>query len=341
MTRILLFAAVLFVPAAAAFAGDAEPFEGKTLEEIEKLIEKRMEDRKEDREVSSAYKSFFKREENRQIRTGIKLATAARTSGEYLQADYLFRFGQHTKSLDMLMKYEKKVRKNRRRGQSSLLASIYLLMAADYAYLREPTKAAAHLRQVQNHGAIGPQFQAVQKKLLELPTRLRELEVLKSKRDLSPRGGKEKGGHQWALCAFYAQSIYLPVEEAIELEWMIETFPEHSKVKSGDAAWQRVRCALKLADDRQAIQYGEKFRRRFPNHWACTQGDVLWALARAYYAKGSLKDARRTAEQLKSSHPKFRPVETRQVDRLIRDCEAGISKDRFSQGNPWNQWSDW
>ena len=344
MTRCILGSWAVFVllglslSAAAQEAGD--PFEGKSLEEIERLIKERMEERKKDREIASSFKSYFKREEAKLIRSGRGLASAAYASGEYMQGEYLFRFGEYAKSLDLLIQCEKKNRKNRRQNRA-LLNQVHLLMAADYTYLDEPTKAGASIRQAKADGAFGGMLQEVQKKLVEFPTRRRELQALKSARDLAPTGGKVRGDHQWALCAFYGKSIFLPVEEYVELSWMEETFPDHPQVRSGEAAWSLVRCSEKLLDDREVIQRGEKFRKSYPNHWASTQGDLLWSLAKAYYGKGALKDARRTAELLKQKHPKFPNVESKEVDSLIADCDKGIPKDRFSHGNPWNQWYKW
>jgi len=330
---------LLFLRAPSGAEAGGDPFEGKTLEEIKRLIEKRMEERKKDREIASSFKSFFKREESKLVRTGLKLANAARSSGEFMQGEYLFRFGEYAKSLDLLVKCEKKNRKNRR--SRGLLNQVHLLMAADYTYLGEPTKAGASVRQARADGAIGAMLQEVQKKLLEFPTRRRELQALKSARDLSPLGGPERGGTQWALCAFYHKSIFLPVEEHVELSWMLDTFSNHTQVRSGEAAWFQVQCAEKLLDDRQVINLAEKFRKSYPNHWASTQGDLLWSLAKAYFGKGALKDAKRTAELLKRKHPKFRNVESREVGNLMTECEKGIPKDRFSHGNPWNQWYKW
>jgi tetratricopeptide (TPR) repeat protein len=337
--RAGILALALLVVAGSAAAEEADPFQGKTLEEIEKMIEGRMAERKKDREFASDFKSYFKREEGKVVRTGIKLATGARTSGEYIVAEYLFRYGQYTKSLEMLLKLEKKNRKSRNPGNRWLMVSIHLLMAADYAYIGKVTDAGGAIRRARSQGGIGATLNDVNKKLLDYPALRRELESLRAKRDIAPKGGASPGDNQWALCTHLQGRVFLPVEEYVEIGWMIKAFPAHEKVKSGEAAWFQVECARKLLDYRLAAQLAEAFQSAYPNHWATTRGDALWALALAEFGKGSHKDAKRHAELLKRKYPKARDVENKKADQLIAECDKpSAQRDRFSQRKRWYHW---
>jgi tetratricopeptide (TPR) repeat protein len=338
--RIWLVGALLFglwkAPVQASEATD--PFAGKTLDEIKQFLEKRMEERKEAREFLSDYQSFAKREGSKLSRTGKSLCSQARVWGEYMQAEYLFRFGEYEKCLKLLRALEKNARKLRRQNRL-LLHAIYLLMGSAFAYLEKPPDAQAALRRARNEGAIGSWVNDIGKRLLEHAVKKKELRKLISTRNLDPKGGKEPGDKQWQVCLHYQAKIYLPVEEAVEIAWMIESFPEHTSVKGGDAHWAQIQCADKLNDNRTVIQLCGKFKDAFPHHWAQRQGDILWVLARAYYGKGNNKEAKKYAQNLKRKHPKFRKVESKDVDNLIGDCDRGTGvKDRFKQGNPWNQW---
>ncbi|GEM_PF-3145373 len=320
-------------------AEGADPFAGKTVEEIRDLLERRLRERKKDRDFYSDYVSFFTKEQKGLVRLGNSLAAKAWSAGAYLQAEYYFRFTQYGKSLDVLRNLEQKAKRSRGRNRV-LLWKIYYLMAADCAYLGKGAEAESYLRRAQDHNAVGRTLREVRRKLSELPTRLEELKTLKRIRALAPRGGQAPGGNQWRLCEHY-DKFYLPLEEAIELKWMIRSFPEHPKVRSGDAAWARAQCAEKLADYREVIEQVKRFQRAYPDHWAVRQGDTLWSLSKAYFGLGSLKDAKRNAELLKRKHPKSRHVETRRADSLIRECERPPAKDRFKTGNPFNEWEDW
>lgn len=343
LMRLVLTSALVLSGFATAVAASeaADPFQGKTLDEIKKLLERRLEERKKDREFYESFKAFAGREEKKMSRLANSLAAKAWQLGEYMQAEYFFRFGQHAKSLEILNQLEKKVSKNRRTGRT-ILAPLHFLEAANYTYLDKPAEATSAMKRARESGAIGSTYNDVQKKLLEYGSQRAALQVLVRKRDLAPRGGDEPGANQWALCLHYGGSIFRPAEEWIELSWIIDSFPQNSKVKSGDAAWARVRCAEKLADFRETIQQAESFRRDFPAHYAVRQGDVLESMALAYFGLGSFKDAKRTLEDLIRLHPKHRFVESKRADALIRECEnPPPSKDRFEAGNSWNLWWRW
>jgi hypothetical protein len=216
------------------------------------------------------------------------------------------------------------------------------MMAVNYAYMDQPDQQVSAIKKARNEGALGPSFKIVQKKLAELHSIRRELKALLRKRNLSPRGGNVPGDYQWELCRHYGKRIFLPVEEYVELSWMIDAFPKHPKVKSGDAAWALILCHQKLLDYRNAEKLCGQFKREHATHWAMQIGDWYWELALAQYGRGSLKDAKKNAELLLRKHPKHPMVENRKVKTLIADCEnTPPPKDRFAMGNPYNRWYEW
>jgi len=112
-------------------------------------------------------------------------------------------------------------------------------------------------------------------------------------------------------------------------------------VKTGEADWALVLAAEKLLDYRTTEKLCEKFKKEHPTHWASTQGDLLWVLAKAQYGRGILKEAKRTAETLSRKYPKFREVELGRVKSLLSECKDSTpAKDRFAQGDPYNRWYD-
>lgn len=335
---VFLGFAGFFAGAAALAEESQDPFAGKSLEEIRKLLEERAEGRKKDQDFARDFATFFKREEAKLVRAGLKLATASHVMGEVFQGDLLFRYGQHTKSIPLLMDAENKAQKNRRQNRW-MLQAIYLLLASAYTYMEKPVEAAQSLREAQNAGAIGDKLDKIRARLTEYRTRRQEADAVRGRRDLAPRGGAVPGDLQWELCVVYREKIFSPVEEFLELSWLIEAFPDHPKVKSGDADWALVVCCEKLLDYRQVLSLTERFARAFPEHAAVKEGDLLWAQAKAQFGKGAFKDAKRVAETLKEKHPKFGKVASREVDALVAECDRTATlKERFAAGDPFNSW---
>lgn len=333
---ILTAAVLLALPVVGAAAAD-DPFAGKTIEEIRRLIEQRMEGRKEDREFISGYKSFVSREEKKISRRGISIANSIRAKlGEYSQAEILFRTGQYTKCLEVLMQHEKRISKNRRARWTLMM--VYRLMGAAYAWLGRPADATIYLGKARASGDTGNTYNKVAALARDFPTRRRLLKDITDKRDLAPRNGDL----QWAVCEFYQTKIFLPHEEVVETAWMIKSFPDHPKVTSGDADWALINAHARLSDWSAVSSMCHGFMRKFGAHAAAKQGDVLWLQAVACFGLLKFKDAKRIAEQMRTQFPKHRKVESRTLDTFITECDTASSRKGLPDdgGNRWTQWWD-
>jgi hypothetical protein len=334
-----LLLAALGWPASAAGA-DADPFAGKSLDEIRQILEGRMKERQKDRDFAREYQSFYGREERERVRWGARLAADARAkAGEYSQAEILYRFGQHVKALEILLPYATRLAaKGRQRGSQALIL-VYRLSAMCYAWLDKAPEAMIALGSGRRSGDSSQELNKIQKDAGDLPALRKDLEGRRRQRDLDPRNADK----QWALCEFYQQKIFAPLEESIELAWMLQKFPEHAKVKAGEADWAAVQAQEKLFDVRSIPSLAEKFRKAFPDHWAIRQGDHQWTLAKAYFGSGNFKEAKKAGDLLKRQYPKHRRVENKDIDAFLVECDAAPSARGAPEddGDSWNHWWEW
>ncbi|MCU0723405.1 MAG: hypothetical protein MUC63_07300 [Planctomycetes bacterium] len=331
--------AALALPAAVRGA-DADPFGGKSLDDVRRILETRMEERKKDRDFARDYQAFAGKEEKRISRWGGQLAADARGKvGEYAQAELLYRFGEHVKALEVLIPFEKKLTAKGRQPRNFTTILVYRLSAICYAWVDRVPEAVSALGHARRAGDVGNQLNKIQKDVTDLPALRRDLDDRRGKRNLDPRNADK----QWALCEFYQQKIFAPLEETVELLWMIKSFPEHAKVKSGDADWGVVAAAEKLFDVRQLPSQAEKFRKAFPDHWAQRQGDLQWAVSKALFGAGNYKEAKKAADLLKRQYPKFHRVENKEVDSFLSECDTASSSKGppVDEGDHWNHWWDW
>ena len=309
--RILALAILgLLLPGAAA----ADEMDGKSLEELLKIVSEKIARRKEDARLLSDYKAFKKREEPKLMRYGESLG---RMAGKYRSheswAYVLHLYGLYRQSLEVLTRLKMTYQKSSR--HLIRLQGVYIAMAWNYIYLGRPTEANGAMTSIMRGGFRG-QIDAHMAKMKKFPAMRKTMEEAFLKRNLAPGDPND----QWELCRTLGEKTLFPFKERVELLWMRKAYPKDPNVVGSHLDWLLVVNAEKLMDFSAAAKGADAFRRnrKLKEFWAVKSGEVLWVLANAYMNLGKWKESSGYLHKLKERHPKHQQVESGRCEQRIR-----------------------